>query len=338
LRVSSPSHNLDNIITDQSFAMASKKLLVVFGATGIQGGSVVRAVLGDPKMRESWAVRGITRDVSKPSAKALESLGAETVAANLNDAVTLKEALKGAYAVYAVTNYWESRSADVEMKQGKAMADAAKDAGVQHFIWSSLLNITELSKGILPDVKHFDSKAHIEAYIREIGIPASFFLPGFYMSNIPGAMMRQLPPNNDWTLGLPIPTSSPVPLLDTADDTGKFVKGILLNREKALGMRVYGATDYYTVAEIIKEFQEAFPEAGKSAKAVELPHEVFKGALAMSGMPAEGQEELLQNMRLMNEFGYYGGAKLEESHSILVDNLTTWKEYMAKAKPFAELK
>jgi len=136
------------------------------------------------------------------------------------------------------------------------------------------------------------------------------------MSNIPGAMMRQLPPNNDWTLGLPIPTSSPVPLLDTADDTGKFVKGILLNREKSLGMRVYGATDYYTVAEIIKEFQEVFPEAGKSAKAVELPHEVFKGALAMSGMPAEGQEELLQNMRLMNEFGYYGGAKLEESHSV----------------------
>ena len=60
--------------------MASKKLLVVFGATGLQGGSVVKAVLGDSKMRESWAVRGITRDVSKPSAKALESLGAETVA------------------------------------------------------------------------------------------------------------------------------------------------------------------------------------------------------------------------------------------------------------------
>jgi hypothetical protein len=228
----------------------------------------------------------------------------------------LKTALKGAYAVFAVTNYWESRSADVEMKQGKAMADAAKEAGVQHFVWSSLLNITELSKGALSNVKHFDSKAHIEAYIREIGIPASFFLPGFYMSNLPGGMIRQLPPNNDWTLGLPIPTSSPVPLLDTADDTGKFVKGILLNREKALGMRVYGATGYYTVEEIIKEFKEEFPEAGKTAKAVELPHEVFKGALGKSGMPEESQEELLQNMRLMHEFGYYGGAKLDESHSV----------------------
>ncbi|KAG0651199.1 hypothetical protein D0Z07_2002 [Hyphodiscus hymeniophilus] len=335
--------------------MASKKIITVFGATGAQGGSVVKAILGDSKLRDSWTVRGITRDVSKPSAKALESQGAETVAvslltlslrtnlrydieANLDDASTLKSALKGAYAVFAVTNYWESQSADVEMKQGKAIADAAKEAGVSHFIWSSLPNITELSKGVLTNVKHFDSKAHIETYIREIGIPASFFLPGFYMSNIPGGMMRQLPPNNDWTLGLPIPTSSPVPLLNTVDDTGKFVKGILLNREKTLGARIYGATAYYTLTEIVKEFQEVFPEAGKSAKAVELPHEVYKGALGQAGMPESAQEELLQNMRLLNEFGYYGGAKLDESHSILVDKLTTWKEYAAKAKPFAELK
>lgn len=136
------------------------------------------------------------------------------------------------------------------------------------------------------------------------------------MSNIPGGMMRQLAPNNEWTLGLPIPTSSPIPLLDTADDTGKFVKGILLNREKALGKRILGATDYYTIEEIVRQFQEVFPEAGKTAKAVQLPHQVFKGILAMGGMPEESQEELLQNMRLMDEFGYYGGADLDESHSV----------------------
>lgn len=64
----------------QNTAMASKKILVVFGATGVQGGSVVKAVLGDAKMRAAWTVRGVTRDVSKPSAKALETMGAETVA------------------------------------------------------------------------------------------------------------------------------------------------------------------------------------------------------------------------------------------------------------------
>jgi len=318
--------------------MATKKVLVVFGATGGQGGSVVRSILGDSKLKETWTVRGITRDVSKPSAKALEELGAETVAANLNDAATLKSALKGAYAVFAVTNFWESRSADVEKKQGQDIADAAKEAGVQHFVWSSLLNITELSKGVLSKVSHFDSKAAVETYIRKIGIPATFFIPGFYMSNLPGGMFRQVPPNNVWTLALPIPTNTPVPLLDTVDDTGKFVKGILLNREKTLGKRIYGATDYYTVDQIAKEFKEVFPEAGKETKAVELPHEVFKGNLAKAGLPEESQEELLQNMRLMSEFGYYGGAKLDESHEILVDKLTTWKEYMQKAKPFAGLK
>jgi len=318
--------------------MASKKILVVFGATGVQGGSVVKQVLADAKMRESWTVRGVTRDVSKPSAKKLESLGAETVAADLNNTSTLNGAMKGAYAVFAVTNYWESRSAEVEMGQGKAMADAAKKAGVQHFVWSSLPDVTKLSKGVLPHVAHFDSKAHIEEYIRKSGLPATFFMPGFYMSNLPGGMFRQAPPNNDWTLALPIPSTSPIPLLDTADDTGKFVKGILNNREKTLGMQIYGATNYYTIEEIVKEFKELYPEAGKTAKSAELAHDVFKGNIMKTGAPAESAEELLQNMRLMNEFGYYFGASLDESHSILGDKLTTWKEFMQKAPAFAELK
>lgn len=136
------------------------------------------------------------------------------------------------------------------------------------------------------------------------------------MSNLSGGMFRQLPPNNDWTLALPVPGSSPVPLLNTADDTGKFVKGILLNREKVLGKRILGATDYYTLDEMVKEFKEVFPEAGKTAKTLELPHQVFKDNLGKSGMPEDGREELLQNMRLVNEFGYYGGAKLDDSHSV----------------------
>ena len=209
---------------------------------------------------------------------------------------------------------------------------------MQHFIWSSLLNITELSKGKLPNVKHFDSKANVEVYIRKTGIPASFFLPGFYMSNFPGGMFRQVPPNNDWTLGLPIPGSSPVPLLDTTEDTGKFVKGILLNREKALGKRILGATDYYTLDQLVAQFKEVFPVAGQNAKMVELPHEMFTKMLGQAGQSEKAADELLENMRLLNEFGYYGGADLKESHEVLVDKLVTWKEFMAKAPAFADLK
>lgn len=179
------------------------------------------------------------------------------------------------------------------------------------------MNVTELSKGALSGVTHFDSKAAVEAYIREIGVPATFFLPGFFMANLPGGMLRQLPPNNAWTLGLPIPGSSPVPLLDSQEDSGKFVKGILLNREKTLGKRIYAATDYYTLDQIVEQFKEQYPEAGKDAKTVELPHEVFKGILMSSGgLNEENAEDLLQNMRLLNEYGYYGGADLKESQSV----------------------
>ena len=173
-----------------------------------------------------------------------------------------------------------------------------------------------VSKGVLPNVHHFDSKAAIEVYVKSIGLPASFFLPGFYMSNLPGGMFRQIPPNNDWALSLPIPASSPVPLLDTAEDTGKFVKGILLNREKSLGKRVLGATAYYTLADLVKEFKELYPEAGKNAKNVELPHDVFKQIMVQSGRDEHAAEELLENMRLMPEFGYYGNKPLEESHEV----------------------
>lgn len=165
-------------------------------------------------------------------------------------------------------------------------------------------------------MKHFDSKATVESYIRELGIPATFFLPGFFMSNLPGGMFRQTPPLNDWTLALPIPGTTPIPLIDTANDTGKFVKGILLNREKTLGKRIYAATDYYTVDQIVQQFKEQYPESGKNAKVVELPHAVFKDFMVKSGQSENVAEEMLQNMRLMDEFGYYGGADLKESHSV----------------------
>ncbi|CAG8980028.1 hypothetical protein HYALB_00009236 [Hymenoscyphus albidus] len=317
--------------------MSAKQIVTVFGATGAQGGSVVKAILGDSKMREIWTVRGVTRDTTKPSAKALESLGAETVSADLNDPQSVKAAIKGSYAVFAVTNYWEKGLPEAELAQGKAMADAAKEAGVQHFIWSSLLNVTELSNGALPQVSHFDSKAKVEKYIKSIGLPASFFLPGFYMSNLPGGMFRQSP-DNTWALSLPIPASSPVPLLDTADDTGKFVKAMLLNRENILGKQILGATKYYTLEELVTEFKLAFPEAGKTAKYNELPHDIFKSIVTMMGQSEHAAEELLQNMRLMNEFGYYSGASLDESLGILGEKPTTWAEFMKKAPAFADLK
>lgn len=128
--------------------------------------------------------------------------------------------VKDAHTVFFVTNFWETMSADVEISQGKAVADASKAAGVKHLIFSSLLNVKEASGGRLPNVSHFDGKAKIEQYIRDSGIPATFVLPGLFMSNL----LTQIKKGEDGklTLALPVPPEkAQVPLFDPAD-TGKL--------------------------------------------------------------------------------------------------------------------
>ena len=187
---------------------------------------------------------------------------------------------------------------------------------MQHLIWSSLYNVTKLTGGEFPNVEHFDSKAAVEQYIRELGIPATFFMPGFFMSNFPGASFRQLPPSNDWTIALPMPADTPIPVFDAGDDTGIFVKGILTHRDKVLGKRVLAATDYNTPADAVAIFKELFPKAGKGAKFVQISKDDYKGALAKVGMPEKAQQELYENMAFMKDYGYYGKAGLAESHEV----------------------
>lgn len=192
-----------------------------------------------------------------------------------------------------------------------------------------------MTNGKLPHVYHFDSKALVEDYVRELGIPASFFLPGFFMSNLPGGMLREA--NGAWTLSLPMPQTAPIPMFLPAD-TGKWIKALVLTQTPPAGKRVYAATAYQTPDEILADFKEVYPEAGKTATFYELPHDKFLGAMKAQGMPDFAAEEMLENMRLMNEGGYYGGESLDGSHALLQDKSTTWKEFTKSAPAFANLK
>ena len=136
------------------------------------------------------------------------------------------------------------------------------------------------------------------------------------MSNFPGGMFLKLPPNNDWALALPMPDETPIPLLDAAGDTGKFVKAILTHRDTLLGKDVLAATAYYNPKQIVATFQELYPETGKAAKFLRTSKEDYKAALAENGMPEKAQEELYENMAFMNDYGYYGKASLDESLSV----------------------
>lgn len=141
-------------------------LLVVFGATGQQGGSVVKSVLADPELSKTYKVRAITRDTTKPAAKALSDQGVEVVSADADKPETLKSALAGAHTVFALTaTIYDEKLEQREHDQGKAMADAAVAAGAKYFIFSTLSNVEKGSGGKLKNAGHFDTKAVVEDYI-----------------------------------------------------------------------------------------------------------------------------------------------------------------------------
>ncbi|KAE8147582.1 hypothetical protein BDV25DRAFT_168978 [Aspergillus avenaceus] len=139
----------------------TKKTLVVFGATGIQGGSVVKAILSDHIASDQFSIRAITRDPSKPAAAALAEQGVEAIKADAEDKDSLRLAFKDAYGVFAVTNFWESLDASAETRQGKNIVDIAKETNIKHLVWSSLPNVSE----ILPLI---DPAADVGKFVKAI--------------------------------------------------------------------------------------------------------------------------------------------------------------------------
>ncbi|KAH7042849.1 NmrA family transcriptional regulator [Macrophomina phaseolina] len=300
------------------------KLITVFGATGNQGGSVISSILAHTVLSKEFKVRGITRDPSKPAAQALIAKGVEVKSADLNSKSSLTDAIRGSHTVFLVTNYWETAKYDVEVAQGKNVADVAKEAGVKHLIFSSLLHATKTTNGRLKHIPHFDAKADIEEYIRKSGIPATFYLPGFFMSNF--AQMLQKGEDGSYTYAVPIGEASKFPLIDIAADTGKFVTAIIKKRDSLLGARVYGAEDYYTPRRFLDELEEV---TGKKAKFVQVSADTYK-----SFLPPFMAQEMLENHLFIENPGYYNGESLKESHDILEDKLTSWKDFVRSSGAF----
>lgn len=139
----------------------------------------------------------------------------------MSDVDSVAGAVKGAHTVFLVTNYWESISRDVEYQQGRNVAAAAKVAGVSHLIFSTLIHVTEATKGALPNVPHFDGKAEIAKYIRSSGIPATFVLPGYFMSNLIQSLQKQ--EDGSYQMYLPTSDAARFPLFDVVSDTGTFL-------------------------------------------------------------------------------------------------------------------
>jgi uncharacterized protein YbjT (DUF2867 family) len=169
--------------------MGDSKLVVVFGATGTQGGSVVEALLSH---HGKYRVRGVTRNPGAHKARWLHERNVELVRADLSNADEIAAAMDGAYAVFALTNFWEPeiylKDLALEEKQGKLLADAAASKNVKHFIWSGLDNVEHISGGRL-EVPHFSGKYRVEQHIRKLANEnklkyTTFAYCGFFNTNL----------------------------------------------------------------------------------------------------------------------------------------------------------
>ena len=171
--------------------MADKKIIAVVGATGAQGGGLVRAILADKSGQ--FAARAITRKPDSEKARALAAQGAEVVAGDADDPSTLAKAFAGAYGAYCVTNFWEHGEPERELRQATALARATKQAGLQHVVWSTLEDTRKdfpLSDDRMPTLRgkykvpHFDAKGEANAVFEAEGAPSSYLLAAFYWDNL----------------------------------------------------------------------------------------------------------------------------------------------------------
>ena len=233
------------------------QIILVAGATGNQGGAVAHRLLQEG----NFAVHALTRDKNKPQAQALKNAGAELIEGDLNDSASLEEGLKGVYGVFSLQDF--HGGTEVEIRQGNALADAAKNAGVKHFVYSSV-GSAERNTGI----PHFDSKFKIEEHIQAIGLPATIIRPVFFMYNYEG--MRAMIENG--MLYMPLSPEKKLQQL-SEDDFGKMVAKVFAQRDEFLGKQIEVTSIDISMTEVAATFSRVM---GKEIKYQQIPFEAFQ--------------------------------------------------------------
>ena len=223
--------------------MSDKKTIAVIGATGVQGGGLVRAILADPEQR--FAVRAITRKTDSEKARALAAAGAEVVAGDADDPASLERAFAGAHGAFLVTNFWEHFSGERELNQAAAMARATKTAGVAHAVWSTLEDTRLAFPLDDPRLKtlqgkykvpHFDAKGEADAIFAAEAAPTSYLLVAFYWENF--IYFGQGPRKGaDGNVVFALPLGGGKLPGIAAEDIGKCAYGIFRRGPEAAGQR-----------------------------------------------------------------------------------------------------
>lgn len=242
--------------------MANKRVIAITGATGAQGGGLARAILADPS--GGFDARVLTRDVKSDKAKALADRGAEVVAADIDDAESLRNAFRGAYAAFCVTFYWAHFSPEKELAEAAAMAAAANEMDVSHVIWSTLEDTRQrvpLSDNRMPTlmgkykVPHFDAKGEADGIFKRLEVPTTWLRTSFYWDNFIyfGSGPKKGP---DGKLALTLPMDDKKLPGIAAEDIGKCAYGIF-KRPELIGKTVGIAGEHLTGKQMAEKMSRA---------------------------------------------------------------------------------
>jgi uncharacterized protein YbjT (DUF2867 family) len=267
------------------------RVILVSGATGQQGGTVARNLL-----ERGFAVRALTRDTEKAAARELADLGAEVVGGDLEDRASIDNVLDGVYGVFSVQTFFEA-GVESEVRQGVQLADAAKEAGVGHLVYSSV-GSAHRETGI----PHFESKWEVEEHVRGSGVPYTVLRPVFFMQN--WEYMRE--PVLGGMLPQPLDPDKPFQMLD-ANDIGVFAAMAFEDPDRWIGREVDLAGDEMTMPEIADTFSRVI---GRQVDYFQSPWDQFEEQM--------GEENTVM-YRWFNDYGYEADiAALREEHPGLV--------------------
>jgi uncharacterized protein YbjT (DUF2867 family) len=310
--------------------MTDKKIIAVVGATGAQGGGLVRAILNDPA--REFAARAVVRDVNYDKARGLAALGAEVVAADLDDPESVRRAFTGAYGAYCVTFFWAHFSPEKEKAHARAMAEAAKSAGLKHVIWSTLEDtrtFVPLSDARMPTlmgkykVPHFDAKGESDRFLSDLGVPTTFLLTSFYWDNFIyfGMGPRRGP---DGVLAITLPLGQAGMPSIAAEDIGKCALAIFKGGPSFIGKRVGIAGDHPSGPEMAASLSRALGQTVRY-------NEVEPAAYRAFGFP--GAEDLGNMFQFYRDFEQpFRASRSLEASRALNPELQTFDEWVGRNK------
>lgn len=308
--------------------MPQEKIIAVAGATGAQGGGLVRAILANPEA--GFAVRALTRNPDSPKAAELAALGAEVAAADVDDPASLEKAFEGAYGAFCVTFFWDHFSPERELAQAGNLANAAAAAGLHHVIWSTLEDTRRwvpLEDNRMPTlmgkykVPHLDAKGEADALFAASGAPTTFLLTSFYWDNfIHFGMGPAKQPDGSRSLNLPMGDKKLCGI--AAEDIGKCAFGIFRDPAAWAGKHVGIAGEHLSGGEMAAVFSESI---GEPVTYNAVPHDVYRGL----GFP--GAEDLGNMFQFKHDFNevFRAARSVEVSRSLNPD-LRTFAQWVAE--------